>query len=201
MEIQNLKPALQKITLSEEAKNRIIQNCASSALSHKEEIFMKKHTHFPKPATLAAVVVLCLCLTLTVGAASRFGQFRDVFGFNGAVVGTTYENATQEIQVDAAIKEDQIILTIAFVDPNAFPYRELEFLTLGNYEILDTEGKVIAQGSGETPVTIENGQVTLSIPLNGTDCTGCELIITGFIGDKKAEQPLPITGNWRCRLA
>lgn len=200
MDFHHLKSTVQHITLSEEAKSRIIRNCASSAASQKEENVMKKHTYFKKPATLAAVLALCLCLTLSVAAAGGFGQFQDILGFGGAVVGTAYENATQEIQVEARIEKSQIILTATFVDSDAFPYRELETLTLGEYRILDGEGKFIAQGSGEAPVVIENGQVALTIPLNGMDCTGCELVISSFIGSKKADQPLEITGSWHCGL-
>ena len=40
-----------------------------------------------------------------------------------------------------------------------------------------------------------------TIPLSGMDSTGCELIISGFVGGKKADQPLEITGSWRCELA
>lgn len=199
MDFHHLKTTVHHITLSEEAQSRIIRNCASAA-SRKEEYVMKKHTHFKKPATLAAVLALCLCLTLSVAAADGFGQFRDIFGFGGAVVGTAYENATQEIQVEATLAEDRIILTAVFTNPNSFPYRELETLTLGDYQILDGEGKVIVQGTGETPVTIANGQVTLTVPTNGMDCAGCELVITSFIGSKKADQPLEITGTWHCGL-
>ena len=80
------------------------------------------------------------------------------------------------------------------------PAEELENLTLGDYQIIDAQGKIITPGVDMEPAAVENGQVTLSIPLNGTDCTGCELVITGFIGSKKAEQPLPITGSWHCDL-
>ncbi len=200
MDFHDLKTAVHRITLSEEAKARIIRNCASSQTSQKETYQMKKYTHFKKPATLAALLALCLCLSLSVAAATGLGQFRDIFDFGGAVVGTAYENATQEIQVDAATAEGQILLTVTFSNEETLPYRELEFLTLGDYQILDAEGQVIAQGTGETPVAIENGQVVLTIPLNGMDYTGCELVINSFIGGKKADQPLPITGNWICKF-
>ncbi len=44
----------------------------------------------------------------------------------------------------------------------------------------------------------ENGKVTFEIPLDDIASEEYELVINEFIGSKKADQPLPIKGEWEC---
>lgn len=199
MDISHLKSAVNRITLPEEAADRIIRNCASGT-AQKENTIMKKPIRFKKPATLAAVLALCLCLTVAASAAVNSGQFRDILGFGGTVVGTAYENATQEIRLESSVTEHQLTLTATFLDPEAFPYRELEALALGTYQILDSQDNVIVQGDATDFSPIADGCAVLTLDLTGLEQAPCRLVVTGFIGSKKADQPLPITGSWTCDL-
>lgn len=50
------------------------------------------------------MLVLCLCLTGVTALAATGklqGFFSDITGWNGAVVGTSYEQATKELEVKA----------------------------------------------------------------------------------------------------
>ena len=202
MDYEKLRSAAETITMPEDTKRRIVRNCKTQISNSRKENLMKinqNHTFTRKPAAVFVAVVLCLCLSVTVLAATGIskGYFRDITNWQGAVVGTSYEQASDEISMDATVNGNELTVLATFLIPQEFPYRELEKLGIAAYRIVDADGKVVKEGAAEA-VEVINGQAAINIQLDGIGGGSCKLIVTAFVGEKKAEQPLSINGNWEC---
>ena len=151
------------------------------------------------PAAVAAALAICVILPAAALAASGNlkGFFEDVTSPGGAVVGTSYEQATDEIDVSASVEGAKLIVTAEFVDPKMPPYSESERLSIAEFQILDAGGNAVAEGSAES-VEVSDGQAAIGIPLDGIAPGSYTLIVSSFVSEKKADQPLVISGSWRC---
>lgn len=202
MDYEKLKSAAETITMPEEAKRRIVQNCKTQISNSRKEIVMKtnkNNTFTRKPATVVIAVVLCLALSVTALAASGVlkGYFRDITNWQGAIVGTSYEQATDEISMNVTVNGEELTILATFSISQEFPYREIEKLGIAAYRIVDANGKVVKEGATESTEVI-NGQAAVSIKLDDIDSGSYKLVVTAFVGEKKAEQPLNIGGAWEC---
>ena len=201
MDYKKLKSAAEAITMPEEAKHRIVRNCKNQITNERKETVMKtnKHNTFVrKPAAVFAAAALCLSLSVTALAAGvSKGFFRDITNWQGAVVGTSYEQATDEIDVNVTVNGSELTVLATFSVPQEFPYRDAEKLGIAAYRIVDAAGKTVQEGSAESAETV-NGQTAVSIGLDGIDRGSYKLIVTAFVSEKKADQPLNINGNWEC---
>ena len=159
----------------------------------------KNNTFIRKPAAVFVAVALCLSLSVTALAATGIlkGHFKDIANWQGAVVGTSYEQATDEINVNATANGEKLIVQATFADPQMFPYRETEKLGIAAYKIVDVNGNVVKEGVAES-TEVANGQATINIQLNDIDSGSYKLIVTAFVSEKKADQPLNINGSWEC---
>lgn len=205
MEFENLKSAAQEITMPEEMKRRIAHNCKKEIVNTMEEHTMnhrKNNSFFRKPAAVFAVLAVCISLSVTALAAAGTlkGFFRDITNWQGAVVGTSYEQATDEIVVNVTANGDELTVLATFVDPQIFPYREVEKLGIASYRIVDTNGKTVSEGAVASAEVV-NGCTAISIRLDDLDSGSYRLMISAFVGEKKAEQPLNINGNWECEFS
>lgn len=198
MEFRELKQSVEKIEMSDEMQNRIIRNCCALAVHKTEEITMRNRVNFnfKKVVSIAAVIALCLCAS--VAAANHFGAFKDVTNWTGAVTGTEYVQATDEIEVNAVAEQGTLTITATFLTPATAPYSEQEAFTVGNYQIVDASGDVVVDGEGIDFVEIVDGQAIMTISLDGIDSGEYKLLISSFVGSKKADQPLKISGDWVC---
>ena len=194
MEFENLKTAAEAITMPEDMKERIAENCNTF---RKESHMNNKKMTIRRPAAVLAVLVICLTLSMTVMAATGTleGFFVDIKNFGGAIVGTAYENATGEITFDASVDGNELIVFAGFSDPEAFPYRETEQLGIAEYQILDSEGKVAQEGSVEA-AQIVDGSAVLKIGIDELEPGSYLLKVSAFVSEKKADQPLNLYGNW-----
>lgn len=204
MDYEKLKISVKKIEMSDEMRARIIRNCQSKTLYEAEEITMNKsktNRWFKKPVSVAAVVSLCLCFTVAAAAAGYFGFFKDITNWNGAIVGTQYEQASDEIEVTVACDENEITVCAVMVDPTVAPYSELETFGIESYKIIDMSGKVIVEGEEIELVELVNGKSNITIPLDNVGSGDYRLVITAFVGAKKADQPLQFNGKWECEFS
>jgi len=192
--MEEMKNAMKKIEMPDEMKERIRKNCLD-ALSHEtEERPMKKRKPLKRTFLIAAALVLCLP---AIGmAVSNSGSFRDVKNIFGAVTGTEYENATDEITLSAAAEDMVLLVETTFVNPTAPPYNACETLSIGTYQILDQAGTVVLNGEETQPEAPRDGKAVFRLPLDELKKGTYTLKIDSFIGSKKADQPLPIYGNW-----
>ena len=157
---------------------------------------MKNRVNFKKLMPVAAVLALCLCVS--VAAASHFGLFKDVTDWTGAVTGTEYVQATDEIEVSAVVEQGILTITADFLSPDTVPYSELETISVGSYQIVDVSGSVIAEGESDDSIEIVDGEAKMTVSLEVVDSGEYKLLINTFIGSKKADQPLKISGSWEC---
>ena len=204
MEFENLKSAAQEITMPEEMKRRIAHNCKQIETTMEEHNMnnRKNTSFFRKPAAVFAALAVCLSLSVTALAATGVlqGFFRDITNHSGAIVGTSYEQATDEIDMDVTVDGDELTVLATFVDPNKFPYRESQLLGIADYRIMDAEGNVVQEGATDKFTPVANGQASIVLELNELATGSYKLIVTAFVSEKKADQPLNINGNWECEF-
>ena len=198
MEFRELKQFVETIEMPDEMQDRIIKNCRASAVHKTEELTMRNRVNFnfKKVVSIAAVIALCLCAS--VAATNHFGAFKDVTNWTGAVVGTEYVQATDEIEVNAVAEQGVLTITATFLAPDTAPYSEEETFCVGNYQIVDASGDVVVDGEGDNFVEIVDSKAVMAISLDGIGNGDYKLLINNFVGSKKADQPLKISGEWDC---
>ena len=202
MDYAKLKSAAETITMPEEAKRRIVRNCKTQIRNSRKETVMKTNqnrTFIRKPALVCIAAVLCLSLSVTALAATGVlkGNFKDIINWQGAVVGTSYEQATDEIDMNVTVNGDELTVRAAFADPQKAPYVDSERLGIAQYRIVDGNGRVVKEGAAESAEVV-NGQAVTSIRLDDIDSGSYILTVTDFVSEKKADQPLNINGTWQC---
>ena len=161
--------------------------------THKHPVFVKK------PAAVFAAVIVCLSLSAgaLAAAGAMQGFFQDITNWRGAIVGTSYEQATDEIALHVTANGNELTALAIFADTQSFPYSETEKLGIAAYQIVDADGTAVKAGAAES-AEIVNGQATVSIPLDSIDSGSYKLVVTAFVSEKKADRPIHINGNWEC---
>lgn len=97
MEINKLRDAAKTIKMPEEMRERIAARTEKALMRERSGVKTKR------PAVIAAVIAACICLCAAGAAVGNAGFFRDVTRWDGAVIGTAYEQATEEIAVSVRI--------------------------------------------------------------------------------------------------
>ena len=167
---------------------------------------MRNFTFVRRFITVCATMVICLSL-VACGVSENSssipeptkGYFRDITNVWGAVVGTSYEQATNEISISLNTDDDQLSVLITFIDPTIPPYSEEELISIADYQILDQNGKTVKEGSTEA-TEIVDGQAIINIDLNGFTPNNYTLVISAFEawelpGDGST---LTLNGGWSC---
>lgn len=219
MERNLLKEEIQEIKMPLAMQERILENCRNAGLEEKENAFMAKKIatdtnkqktrksstrKWTRIATVAAAVALCLGLggvTAMAASGKLESFFADVTRWDGAVVGTTYEQATEEIEVSASVSGDSIVVDAVLLKVEKAPYAFLDSIGVQAYSIADAEGETLVEGTSNEKVGITDGMVSLKLPLDELESGSYTLIITEFVGSAKAEQDLPIKGYWVCEFS
>lgn len=203
MDIVNLKKALEKIEMPQEMQKRIIRNCNSQNNFGMEEYAMNKSKKIwlKKSIPMVAVLSVFICFA-TVGAAAamKTGIFKDVTRWTGTVVGTTYEEASEEIEANVTVEDDRLLVLVTMLSPATPPYSECKEFGISSYQIIDSSGSMVIKDAGTELSAISNGQAEIRIPLNGIERGNYELVINKFVGSAKADQPLEICGIWKCEF-
>lgn len=156
-----------------------------------------------RPAAMAASLALFLCVSATAVLGSTGvlqGFFGDIFGANGAVVGTSYSQATDEVALTVTNGIDEMTVELEVVYPGQVPYREMELLGIGDYAIADLKGNVILEGTAAKMAPVVNGKAFVDIAIGDLPEGDYKLIVSGLTGSKKADQPLVLKGSWECEF-
>ena len=184
-------------------------------LQKTEENNMSRHKNknwIRKTVAIAAVLSLCvITVTLTPIANSIKGFFKDITRFDGAITGTEYANATNDIKVDvlelASENGNTIIpLELTFENPNEVPFTQIQEIAVADYIILDsTTGEVLELKSYPKYVgkgTVTDGKALVKIPLDKKlkENETYYIQIDKIYGLSKADAPLHITGMWKCEF-
>lgn len=203
MDMKEFAQNVQKIEMPDEMQTRILDNCYKKINKETEyEIMSKKANRFyKKPLEIAAAIALCICVGgVTVLATTGKGFFKDIIGWDGAIIGTAYEQATDEIEITVLDVTDSLTVVATVVNPNTVPYMTFDEMRIGSYKIVDSLGNVVVEGALNEMLPYENGQITVTIPLESLESGNYKLIVDSFVGVSKADQPLVMSGNWECEF-
>lgn len=151
----------------------------------------------------AAALIICLCLSgITVLAATGKlkGFFKDIKRWDGAVVETSYEQATDEVKLSVIGVTDRLTVEITMLNPGTVPCASFELFGIHKYQIIDGSGNIVAENEAVGMSPIETGKVSVSIPLDNIPDGEYTLIVSKLIGSAKADQPLVLTGTWECKF-
>ena len=200
--MDSLFKEVKKIEMPDDMRERILEKCykeSNEIKVNKEAEMRSKNKFFKRPLTVAATLILCVCVTgVTVLAATEKlqGFFKDITNWNGAITGTTYEQATEEIIVSIGEVTEEISILVTIENSEKPPYSESELFGIGSYRIEDMSGKVIVSENSFAERTPFTSQMSLKVPLEQILNGKYKLIIEQFISVKKADQPLRINGIW-----
>ena len=204
MDMKEFAQTVQKIEMPDEMQTRILNNCYKKINQETEYKIMSKKTnsYFKKPLATAAALALCICVGgVTVLATTGKGFFKDIMGWDGAITGTAYEQATDEIDIAVTDVSDSLTVVATVVNPTIVPYMTFDEMRIGSYKIIDSLGNVVVEGMSNVMLPYENGQIRVAIPLENLESGTYKLIIDSFVGGSKADQPLEIHGNWECEFS
>ena len=187
--------------LNEEIKNMEVHTMS------KPKITMKR------TLAIAAVLVLCIItVTMTPLANSIRGFFSDIVRFDGAITGTKYENATNDIKVDVlelSFENGNVIipLDLTFENPTEAPFPYIQEVAVSEYKILDNNNKEIIKtkvsAEDGDKGTVNDGKVLVNLSMNDAKLKSGEeytIVIEKMYGLSKADAPLHITGRWECKF-
>ena len=178
-----------------------------NAKKEREERQMNKKNIIKTILATAAVAGVCILTTGNTAIGNTVkGFFKDVTRWDGAVVGTQYVQASEEIEMEVvkAITENgntQLCLEVTFVEKEEVPWKYIEEMVLGNYKILDEEGKEVfvvknKATEGEKG-TVANGETQIIFEVEPLEENiEYTMVIQSMYGLKKADAPLEIKGNW-----
>ncbi|MDO5479606.1 MAG: hypothetical protein Q4G23_10640 [Clostridia bacterium] len=188
--------------LNEEIKNMEVHTMS------KPKITMRR--------TLAIVAVLALCIitvTMSPLANSLKGFFSDIVRFDGAVTGTKYENATNEIKVGISEVTSEengntvVRLDLTFENPTEAPFPYIQEVAVSEYKILDGNNREIMKEKLSSEEgdkgAVSAGKVSVNLSLNDAKLKSGEeytIVIEKMYGHSKADAPLQITGRWGCKF-
>ena len=200
MEDRILTEMLMEIEMPEDMQARILRNCYRNMEGKK----MNKNTKgmLKRPMIAVATLALCLCVTGVTALASTGklqGFFQDITNWNGAVTGTIYEQATDEVELEIVDAKDYLMVSITMIKPDMAPYNSFETFGVESYQIVDKDGNVVDAGRTE-PAEVVGDKVNVAISLENFAAGEYKLIVTKLVGNAKAEQPLVVSGIWECEF-
>lgn len=190
---------VKQIEMPAEMQKRIMKKCYEKM--EEENMKENRKNIFKKPMVAVAALALCLCVTGVSALADTgklHGLFKDIIRWDGAVTGTTYEQAADEVEIIIGEVTDKLKVNISLLEAQKAPYFTFDALGIHNYRIMDKTGKVVSKGTETAVAVINNGQVQLTVSLEEIPVGEYKLVITELVGSAKADQPLVIKGNWEC---
>ena len=200
--MKRIKEKAEQIEMPKEMQQRILSKCYEKM----EGDFMERKnskTQFKtvrKPIMVAAALGLCLCLAggTAALAGGKQGYFKEIKRGAGRY-NLIYEQATEEIQVGVCEDAAGVLVEVAFADIEILPYRDLETIGLKQYQILAEDGTVVVEGTKTDVVEIVDGKASILLEQELPSGT-YTLAVTQLVAEKKADQPLVITGKWECEV-
>lgn len=149
---------------------------------------------------IGALVIPAVLAMMGAGvyAASENGFFRDKTNVVGTVTGLAYENATTEIGVSAVYANDTVNVTLDFLKADVPPYTEIETIRLygKNMTLTSSSSNINYKEFDTEPAEISANKAVLVIPTGTLQPGAYQLTVSTFTGEKKADAPLDILGNW-----
>ena len=168
----------------------------------RDGIVTSGHRRTPRKTVflIAAVLVSMLALGGTVWASTSEGFFQDIFNWKRSIIGTSYENSTDEIIINATNAGTSLVISIQFVDPQREPYSLMDTIRIKSFDILDASGRTVFKNQKSDPEQIAAGTVEIMLSDLGLSPGNYSIVISELEAEKKAEQPLGIHGTWSCNF-
>lgn len=191
--------SVESIKMPTDMKQRIIRNCYQKTRRNSMNI-NKTNTFIKKPIVAVATLVLCVCLASTITLASTGklqGYFKDIKNLSGAITGTAYEQATDEIDVNIIDVSDNLTVEITLLNIDKPPYNCSETFGINSYSIVNSNNNTVVKKQSTAQADIVDGTVLIDIPVGDLEHGTYTLLIEEFVSSKKADQPLIISGNWK----
>lgn len=195
MDEKKLINKIKEIEMPKDMEQRIIKNC------YMETEKKNMNKMFKKPMVAAATFVLCVCLmggTVLAATGKLEGFFKDIKRWDGAVVGTAYEQATEEVELSIIDVTDKLVVEITMLNLNEAPYNSFELFGIEKYKIVDANGKAIVENEKLEMAVVTGNKVCVSISLDNVKNGEYTLIVNELVGSSKAGQPLVLSGTWEC---
>ena len=127
------------------------------------------------------------------------GVFSDIKNFTGAVTGTAYGDATEELELTAQYSDGVISVSIQALLPDEMPYSVLEELSVKEFRLLDSSGREL--DASKATLGRLSGTYAVSQIAVGTLPEGeYTLEITALSGCRRADAELHISGSWICEF-
>lgn len=216
-----MKPIIEEKLDAIEIPNNLHERCVTGAMKAKAEMdtslqeqklvsLRKKEDkkYMKKMVAAAAVMLVCiLAVGNTTMADGIKGMFKDITRFDGAVTGSEYVGATDEVsitvsEVTVTDAEVYVPVEIIFLNLEAAPFKYIEWVEVDAFEILNADGEVVVSEEEANEVSsVSDGAVNLSLEVEAEKLVAGEtytLVIESFEGCKKADAPLPVKGEWEC---
>ena len=195
---KDMAKKVKKIEMPETMRNRIIENC--NVEMEEKRVSKNKVYRFSKKSMAAVgALAICVCVTSVTALAATGklqGFFKDVLRWDGAVIGTTYEQATEEVELEIIEAADDLVVELFMVNPKNVPYSTFEMFGVERYKIVDMSGKTVAESKEAVMEEIIEGKVVIHIPLTDVTEGKYKLVVSEMTGSSKADQPLVLSGNW-----
>lgn len=202
MMLKELKEKVNEIEMPDGMRARIVDNCCLEM--EKESMrSQKKYAFFSKPMVAATSLILCICVgsISAVAASGKLqGFFKDIKNWRGAVVGTSYEQATEEVQIKIIESTEGFAVEVTFLTPDKAPYLYFEQMDIHAANIVDMNGQIVAEGISSEPAQVQDGKVTIPVSWDDLPAGNCRLQINELVGSKEADQPLVLYGEWECEF-
>ncbi len=196
--MEKIKSVISQIEMPQDMQLRIIENCRKEDLRREKKRGRGERARL-KMAAAAASFVLCVLMmggTALALSGRLEGFFRDVKRWDGAVVGTVYEQATDEVKMDVTDTGEELELKLSFLYPEKAPYRYFESFGVKMYKLTDSGGKTVAENDSLQLLPVSVDTVKVMIPFARDNQGEFTLTVTELVGHAKAEQPLVLKGSW-----
>ena len=191
-----------------------IRTALTSEAKAPQNVNMRLYSEFsacrPKRSrlTYAAIVGIpaaAVLLGAGVYTIHNGGYFHDVKNGFGAVTSTEYMNATEEIQVSGHAEGSMIRLSLdipklKMTPPDSFPYSEFDVIRVSGCTVESGGKKVKVTDMPCAELSTDGTELEILLAEELPADEECTLTITSFEGSKKADQPLPIYGNWKIKI-
>lgn len=156
---------------------------------------IKKNRKIPK-WTIAVIVPAVIALTSAgIYTAVEGVFFKDKTTISGTVIGQTYENATDEIEIKSEYSCGTLHITLNLLKYDNVPYSMLEEIEPYSFSLI-----CLSDNSEEdiqfSPAIIDGNVVEITADFDANADKEYKLAIGSFLGSKKADQPLEIKGTW-----
>lgn len=197
MTTEDLKKSVKEMKMTDEAKQRIVNNIRLKTNAKEDSIMKNTNRGFKRILLIAAIIVIC-AFSVGAGVIHHLRGFGDVVK-DGAVVDTVFYEDAEMIELEAQVG-DELVVTANMLDCQNVPYSELEEIESMYYFICNNEknDEIIEKGRVTSSSAFENGRVTFVVPIENIPEGEYVLVAEEFVGTKKADRPLPIRGRWVC---